>query len=1693
MTAQERAYFAALASIRSSAANLLDEPFMGGVKSSVTDKYSDRAHFVYELLQNADDAKATKARFRLESDKLIFAHNGTRHFSVSDPKTEAEDAAAGCLGDVNAITSIGHSNKPEDSIGRFGLGFKSVFLYTSTPHIYGPEFCFRIERLFVPGLLDSDFPERRGNETLFVFPFDHPERDAAEAYADISDKLRNLSFPLLFLSNLKEIEFEFGNIIGLYEKNVRHTITYDNTIAEQICLTQNAGDELFDENLWCFSRRDAMDRRYAVGFFLDESGYLKAVDEPAFCFFPTKETTDLNFAIHAPFILNDNREGIRTGMEHNSQMIQLLADLAADSLEYLRDIGEKTGSRLLNDNILSLIPIDPNKLTKKNQISFLPFYDAIKAKLKTAELLPTMEGYVSSENAYWAEAIELPQLFSDKQLANIVGNENAHWVFTTIEPGKIQHYNVALYTYIGSLVRTNIDENHIICGHAGGLEVIRGDWVSLEKINGIRTSFIEQQSIDWLHNLYKWLSASPKRAKLAKTVPVFLDQDGRAAAAFDGKRHLILFLPNADIPNCRTVHPDLLQNPDAMELIQMIGITEPSIRDEIYHVIIPQYKANQAVDADAHFRLFFKYYRQCPQEEINSYIAEIRDCAFVHYSTQSNPSIVCAKASDLYMPTEELRVYFCAKPDTKFVTYDEYLVMFGAAAEEHLIAFLSKLGVMQSVLVRPRTIEAIEQQSRRDLPKPRSTSTHRYTEGHIDGCRELLNTIISDKSLEKSIVLWNQLLKIAATCGYGGLARKLQGTCSYYYRTSKLAHFPSSIEKSLRAAAWLQNSDGVFVSSSALTISTLCNVYDLSDEHAADLLTFLGIKDDRKPAEDNSNLTDEQREQIAFAKKMRELGIESEADLADFQEFRRKKAAQQQAQQSHNGSQEHTADAGSEPIESLQDADGAEPPATQEQARRRAVLKDIAQRTQQGLPGSHAPAMDEEEYADEDEWMPSPVDYSKKIERAKEKSAAEVNRIAHYEELYNKAVQLTKEGKYTFAWFKALLELESIQSGEANANSREISISFAKVAREPGTQRTLILKHPSRYIPQYMEDLADIPLVLHMGEQKKTVAIEVANIKSYTLRVKLKNGADIDGIDLNTVTAATIDAKSPVFLLEELRKQFGALDYADDFNMKDNLCENIEFVFGPPGTGKTTHLARNVLIPMMRDNPDCRVLVLTPTNKAADVLTKRIMEEFGRDESYADWLVRFGGTGDEEIEQSPVFHDKTFDIRTLRKNVTVTTIARFPYDFFMPQGSRVFLHGMNWDYIVIDEASMIPIANIVFPLYKKTPKKFIIAGDPFQIEPITAVDLWKDESIYKLVELNSFTNPTTKPHPYKVELLTTQYRSIPAIGGIFSHFAYGGILKHHRPAHSQCQLNIGDEFGIEALNILKYPVSKYESIYRPKRLQHRSAYQVYSALFTFEYVCYLSRTIAASNPGSSFKIGIIAPYRAQADMIDRLLASEQLPPEIDVQVGTIHGFQGDECDIIFAVFNTPPTISGSKDMFLNKRNIINVSISRARDYLFIIMPDDDTEGIGNLKLIKRVEGLIRNAEEWSEFMTPELEELMFGDPMYLENNAFSTSHQSVNVYGLPERRYEVRTEDAAVDVQIHRAASAVVPAAIPQSAKEVKSNSSVERVYSPQYGEGEIVKRTASGKMTLATVRYSSGEKTYDEEAAIKNKTLVRI
>ncbi len=1596
MNQQEMQYFSALSERRKIGAEfVLNDYAYSGVKESVVEKYSDQAHFIYELLQNADDAKATLARFELFADKLIFAHNGTRRFSVSNPTTEKSDQEKGKLGDINAICAIGGSNKKEgNNIGKFGIGFKSVFQYTSTPYIYDPNIFFKIENFIVPSILEKDYSGRGKDETLFVFPFNHDTLDPQSSYEDIDEKLHSLVYPLLFLTNLKSISFKISDCEGKYEKIIKEKNNFESTIVELIkttsIISKNSNDDQFD-TLWLFSREDENKHRYSVGYFVDKKGKLIPKTQSAFCFFPTKETTNLNFIIHAPFLLTDSRETIRAGKEYNKDLICKLANLAAESLVFLKKIGISRNKRIIDDKILNIIPYNENKFTdinNKNSISFKPFYTAIKQAFQTEEIIPTSNGYTISENAYWADTQEIAKLFSNNQLSDLVENNNAKWVFTSISKGDDEILN----DYIESIIELEtLDEEELI------------SLIHCYYNEKNDTFFVEQQSIEWLNRFYEWIGKSKKRIDDIKGYnrQILLNKNGRADTLYKSNRELNIFLPTEDESEYNTVDERLLKNEKTLEFLKEIGIQEPSLKDEIYNIILPQYNGNYPQNKDLHFKKIFRYFRECPKKEEKSYINKIKEVPFLLYKSDMSAEASVAKAQEIYFSEDELlKSWFETKPDTKFLCFDEYLQLVGQDKEENLREFFHAIGVKNAPRILQRELSYIEAyQIRKNWEH--STGNRKWIETYIDGCKEIIEYTIENHSTEKSKLIWFWLLKMIEV---GVLTEKknqinlstslyLHYKYFYYHFKDKYYKENSNEYKRLRAQPWLQNLNGEFVPANKLTVQTLNPQYDTSSDSVLELFELLGIKEEEKPV----------TEPNAVAKQLKLTDEEARQALLEY--------ANRKNAEIVNNKNENTGNS---------DINENESPYHKSINRVTKELSKRASERQNEHPKNHESVPDET-YSDEDDYSKR-INVERKIEKIKSNAEEEIEKIAQMEDLEKRASEFDT---YSYGWFKTLLELESLISDENNYNSREISISFAKVERDTGTSRTLILKHPNRYIPQSMEELTDIPLELHFAKQPTVkAAIEVVNVKSYTLLAKLRTNVDIDGVDLSLVTEASIKAQNPVFLVKELKASFEKLNYDDDFNMRDNLCENIEFIFGPPGTGKTTYLAKNIIVPKMKSLEKNKVLVLTPTNKSADVLTQRIMEVMGSDRSYKHWLVRFGTTSDNVIEKSGVCRDKTFDIRKFQSNVTITTIARFSYDYFLPEDAlkgtvRLHLKELKWDYIIIDEASMIPLVNIIYPLYKKEPQKFIIAGDPFQIEPITKVSLWKDENIYSMVELHSFTSPSTIPHEYHVELLKTQYRSIPSVGEIFSRLSYGGILNHFRTPESQRELPIINGISVHPLNIIKFPVSKYESVYRPKRLQNRTPYQAYSALFSYEFIKYIS-SFLAENEKEKYRIGLITPYGAQADLIDKLMSSFDCPKNIDVQIGTIHGFQGDECDIVIALFNPPPSISNNENMFLNNLNIVNVAVSRAKDYLFVIMPDDDTENVDKLTLIKNVEQICKEQiDNWGEYHASDIELEMFGNEKYIEDNSFTTNHQLVNVYGKPEKRYEIRSEDNAVDVQIH--------------------------------------------------------------------------
>ena len=134
--------------------------------------YNDPSHFIYEILQNAEDAKATTVAFKLYNDRLVITHNG----KAFDTK------------DIDAITGIGISTKKDDvnTIGKFGVGFKSVFAVTQTPQIQSGTHNFKIKDFVIPSLIND--ANENSNDTKITLPFDHKSRSQKsvfELYYDI--------------------------------------------------------------------------------------------------------------------------------------------------------------------------------------------------------------------------------------------------------------------------------------------------------------------------------------------------------------------------------------------------------------------------------------------------------------------------------------------------------------------------------------------------------------------------------------------------------------------------------------------------------------------------------------------------------------------------------------------------------------------------------------------------------------------------------------------------------------------------------------------------------------------------------------------------------------------------------------------------------------------------------------------------------------------------------------------------------------------------------------------------------------------------------------------------------------------------------------------------------------------------------------------------------------------------------------------------------------------------------------------------------------------------------------------------------------------------------------------------------------------------------------------------------------------
>ncbi len=695
------------------------------------------------------------------------------------------------------------------------------------------------------------------------------------------------------------------------------------------------------------------------------------------------------------------------------------------------------------------------------------------------------------------------------------------------------------------------------------------------------------------------------------------------------------------------------------------------------------------------------------------------------------------------------------------------------------------------------------------------------------------------------------------------------------------------------------------------------------------------------------------------------------------------------------------------------------------------------------------------QFPDSDQYVTEELD---RLVRALEKK----------QEIQTASATIREAPPYTLTWFKALIELErklSVRGEQMGQPGGNIEFGKFTILETPDDGQTILeFSNPSRVFHHNLELYNDFKATFSIRDDRgvrsrKELLISGVSKKQgqrmYALISDQKARQEAQSLlEVGTkhVERISLSFSHEIDFLARLQTAYEGLNLSDSYNFYSHLTDHLQFVFGPPGTGKTTYLAIRILS-MMQQKPTTPILVLTPTNKAADVLTQRILKEAAKpDNTFRPdliWLTRFGATAEERLIEDGYFQTSaTYGFRAGLGTVLVTTIHRFLYEQITgSNGQPTLLSELPWETIIVDEASMIPLTYINYVLHKRKRvlgsekyTEFIIGGDPFQLPPIVDIPnealpdaAIKEENIYSMVGLKTFNAVEQRSLPRigdKITNLTMQYRSIPAIGEVFSQFQYGGLLAHGRTIHPDLAPHprplprTWRPLGIEPLTHLRFICNTIETIYEPKKLL-RSPYQLYAAQVLVETLRWMANQLPADE--KPWQIGVVTPYRAQAQLVSKLTESLTLPVNFQVVVDTVHGFQGDECDIMFVLFN-PPTasISGDKRMFLHKEHLVNVAISRARDYMILMYPDEQTVNIQNLRLIhasqpNSVGHIIMRPDldlRSTTIAASDWEELLFNEPNYLSQNTFTNPHQMVNVYGRAALHYTVRTDETTLDVQI---------------------------------------------------------------------------
>jgi hypothetical protein len=633
--------------------------------------YSERTHFIFELIQNAEDAGATELAFALFADRLELWHDGR-------PFTEA---------DVRGVCGVGKSGKAGDltAIGKFGIGFKSVYAYTRSPRIYSGDEHFRIENYVRPFPAEPP-PAQAG--TLFVFPFDHDTVPAAGAAREIAAALTAIRPRiLLFLRSIERLRVRgIGVRASVMERSVAAGPgprggsggSSPPEPAQHRQVTLSSGGRPAEE--WLIWHRQAMELAPPVEIAFRAEGDLgqwrlvPCDSSPLIVSFPTEKETFLGFLVQGPYRTTPARDNVPGHDPSNQLLVRETAALLCDVLRQLRDEG------LLTVDVLTALPLDAARFAAGSE--FRPLFDAVGDALVTEPLVPVAGGGYGVTVDLALGGPEVHELLTPGQLGALAG---ADWPIRFADESITEHLTPVLWHYLRDEI--GIDE------------------ITPEAVMALVTGeFLEEQPDEWITRFYAFLFARSSLWREARAKPIIRLEDGSQVVPFDGEDRPVVYLPGPAASSLPTVRRAIAGSPAARPFLEALSLTEPDLIAEVLQIILPRYDGLDPDSPDdlagldparhdADVQCVVRALDDATARRRDELLGRVRQAAFLIGENAADGSSRLLPPPGLYQRSKELEAYFDGNPD----------VWFAADRYGPWLAQLRGMGVRQAVEVRART------------------------------------------------------------------------------------------------------------------------------------------------------------------------------------------------------------------------------------------------------------------------------------------------------------------------------------------------------------------------------------------------------------------------------------------------------------------------------------------------------------------------------------------------------------------------------------------------------------------------------------------------------------------------------------------------------------------------------------------------------------------------------------------------------------------------------------------------------------------------------------------------------------------------------------------------------------------------------------------------------------------------------